>query len=94
MTTTTTSSTAPAGAKHIIPRLADQLLNAAFNVPRDPRSSQYKAGARAALVFRTEETPIPRPYPAGSVEADAFTAGIEEGHAIWRRTLAAAAGAE
>lgn len=72
------------------PRLADQLLDAAFSAPRDPRSSQYKAGARAALVFRTEETPIPQPYPAGSVEADAFSAGIEEGHAIWRRTLAAA----
>ena len=82
------------GTSASAPRLADQLLDAAFNVPRDPRSSQYKAGARAALVFRTEEPPIPRPYPAGSVEADAFTAGIEEGHAIWRRTLAAAAGAE
>lgn len=76
------------------PRLADQLLDAAFSVPRDPRSSQYKAGARAALAFRTEEIPIPQPYPAGSVEADAFSAGIEEGHAIWRRTVAAAAGAE
>ncbi|MGK5053587.1 hypothetical protein [Janthinobacterium sp. RB2P8] len=74
-------------------RLADQLLDAAFSVPRDPRSSQYKAGARAALVFRTEETPIPQPYPAGSVEADAFSAGIEEGHAIWRRVQAAAGAA-
>ena len=85
--TTTTSSTAPAGAKLIIPRLADQLLDAAFNVPRDPRSSQYKAGARAALAFRTECAPIVQPYAAGSAEADAFSAGIEEGHAIWRRTL-------
>lgn len=83
-----------AGMNAAIQHLADQLLDAAFSVPRDQRSSQYKAGARAALVFRTEETPIPQPYPAGSAEADAFSAGIEEGHAIWRRTLAAAAGAE
>ena len=75
------------------PRLADQLLDAAFSVLRDPRSSQYKAGARAALAFRTEETPVPQPYPAGSVEADAFSAGIEEGHAIWRRVQAAAGAA-
>lgn len=76
-----------------IPRLADQLLDAAFSVPRDPRSSQYKAGARAALAFRTEGAAIPQPYPAGSAKADAFSAGIEEGHAIWRRAQAAAAGA-
>jgi hypothetical protein len=85
MASTTTSSTAPAGA--------DQLIDAAFNVPREPRSSQYKAGARAALAFRTERAPIPQPYPVGSVEADAFSAGIEEGHAIWRRTKAATKGA-
>lgn len=69
------------------PRLADQLLDAAFSVLRDPRSSQYKAGARAALAFRTECALIVQPYAAGSAEADAFSAGIEEGHAIWRRTL-------
>ncbi|CDG84141.1 hypothetical protein [Janthinobacterium agaricidamnosum] len=70
--------------------IVDQLLDAAFNVPRDPRSTPYKAGARAALVFRIEGVAIPTAYTAGTAEADAFSAGIEEGHAIWRRTLAAA----
>ena len=70
--------------------IVDQLLDAAFNIPRDPRSSAYKAGARAALFFRIEGVAIPVSYTAGSAEADAFSAGIEEGHAIWRRTLAAA----
>jgi len=33
----------------------DVLLDAAFNIPRDPRSSEYKAGARAALDQRVDE---------------------------------------
>lgn len=68
----------------------DQLFAAAFDMPRDPRSPEYKAGVRAALSFRIDGLPIRHPYPAGSAADDAFAAGIQEGHAIWRRAQAEA----
>ena len=71
---------------------ADQLFNAAFAVPRDPRSPAYKAGVRAALQFRIEGRRIPRLYEPGTAEDDAYYAGITEGHAIWRRAQAEKAG--
>jgi ferredoxin-NADP reductase len=71
---------------------ADQLFAAAFDVPRDPRSAEYKVGALAALRFRIEGRKITRPYSAGSAADDAYHAGIAEGHAIWRRAQAEAAG--
>src|SRR5471032_2203966 len=69
----------------------DQLLAAAFNVPRDPRSPEYKAGARAALDFRANAVRIPHPYTAGSAADDAYHAGIQEGHVIWRKAVMAGA---
>lgn len=63
----------------------DTMFASAFDVPRDPRSSEYKAGVRAALQFRVDGTPIIRPYPVGSAGDDAFDGGLAEGHAIWRR---------
>lgn len=60
----------------------------AFDVPRDLRSPEYKAGALAALQFRLSERKIPRPYIAGTAADDAFYAGVAEGHAIWRRAQA------
>lgn len=72
-------TTTPTGAT------ANQLFAAAFDVPRDPRSNEYKAGALAALHFRIEGRKIPRPYSAGTAADDAYHAGIAEGHAIWRR---------
>ena len=71
----------------------DQLFDASFNVPRDPRSPEYKAGARAALDFRVNAVRIPHPHTAGSAADDAYHAGIEEGHVIWRMAQADAAGA-
>lgn len=66
----------------------DQLLNAAFSVPRDPRSAEYKAGARAALDFRINGARIKSPYAASTAQDDAYHAGIAEGHAIWRKAMA------
>lgn len=71
----------------------DQLFDAAFNVPRDLRSDEYRAGARAALAFRIDGVRIPHPYAASTAQDDAYHAGIAEGHAIWRRAQAEAAGA-
>ena len=69
----------------------DQLLAAAFNVPRDPRSPEYKAGAWAALDFRVNAVRIPLPYASGSAADDAYHAGIQEGHVIWRKAVMAGA---
>ncbi|MBA5686963.1 hypothetical protein [Rugamonas apoptosis] len=66
----------------------EQLFQAAFSVPRDPRSTSYKNGVRAALAFRIEGRRIARLYDPASAEDDAFYAGVAEGHALWRRAQA------
>lgn len=63
----------------------DDIVRHAFSVVRDPRSTEYQAGARAALAFHIEGAHIAQPFEAGSAACDAFNAGITEGHAIWRR---------
>lgn len=66
--------------------LIDQLMETAFGPEtyRDPRSQEYKAGAKAVLAYRVWGTKIECPWPAGTAQADAFFAGLDEGHAIWR----------
>jgi len=66
----------------------DSIFNAAFAVPRDPRSAEYKAGVRAALVFRIEGRRIAKLYAAGTAQDDAYHAGIAEGNALWRAAAA------
>lgn len=65
----------------------DRLMDIAFFPGRTERSPEYRAGCRAALEFRLVGRRIPAPYVAGDAAADAFGAGVEEGHAIWRRQL-------
>ena len=67
------------------PPTVDELMHAAFDKPRTPRSDEYKAGVRAVLEFRIEGKPIRIPYHVGGAKADAFFAGQDEGHGIWRR---------
>ena len=51
-----------------------------FDVPRDPRSDEYKAGCRAALEFRKGvNKAAPCPYKTGTAQADAWFAGWDEG---------------
>jgi hypothetical protein len=63
---------------------AQELFDKAFNVLRAPRSEEYKEGVLAVLRMRCEEDKLPRIYPVGSVQFDAFNAGCDEGHRIWR----------
>ena len=74
-----------ADQKHKTPDLAELLFNAAFDVARDPRSAEYKEGVRAALEFRVSGKRLPRPYRMGTVQADAFYAGVDEGNQLWRQ---------
>lgn len=45
-------------------------------------SAEYRAGVRAALEWRLMRSPMGCPYAVGSVQADAFSAGVEEGRRI------------
>ena len=50
----------------------------------DRRSAVYWRGALDALRFRLQGGRIQCPYEAGSVEFDAYFAGNERGHHLWR----------
>lgn len=63
----------------------DDVMALAFNRPRDARSDAYKAGVRGALTFRMEHRHVDCPYALGTAEADAYFAGCDEGHHIWRK---------
>ena len=71
----------------------DQLFHTAFYNGRTPRSAEYQTGTRAALAFRIERKDIDPPYQAGTAAADAYFAGIAEGHALWRSAVAKIGGA-
>ena len=71
----------------------DQLFQTAFYNGRTPRSQEYKAGALMALEHRIERKDIDPPYQAGTAAADAYFAGIAEGHALWRTAVAKIGGA-
>lgn len=66
-------------------RSAQQLFDAAFSRQRRPRSQVYKDGVMAALVFHEAgQKSVRCPHPEGSVEYDAFFAGVADGHQIHR----------
>jgi hypothetical protein len=63
----------------------DDLMHQAFGRPRDPRSDEYKAGCRDLLNYKIHGTPLTRPYPMGTAQADAYYAGTDEGHDVYKR---------
>jgi len=65
-------------------KTADEIFREAFDVPRNARSPEYQRGVMAALKFRLEQAEIPNPFPEGTAAFDAYHAGIEEGHRLWR----------
>jgi len=71
---------------------AAQIYHAAFQKPRTPRSEPYKRGVRAALERLIDGGPEisrvrPAEYQPGTVEFDAWLAGVEEGHMRARHYL-------
>ena len=52
----------------------------------DPRSPEYRNGMLDAYAFRELRIPIPKPcrYRPGTAQNDAYYAGNERGHALWR----------
>ena len=67
--------------------LVEQLFRAAFDRPRDPRSAEYKEGVRATLTYRINGDRVRCPYPPEAAQSDAWYAGADEGHRIWRAHL-------
>jgi len=68
--------------------IVDKLYRAAFDMPREPHSAEYMAGARAALRAHANgasRSPVRQdpPYPMGTAQADAWLAGYHEGTLIW-----------
>lgn len=62
---------------------AQQIFDVAFSKPRTERSQVYKDGVMAALNQQFAPAnalaSLQSPYPAGSVEFDAWHAGLNEG---------------
>jgi len=67
-------------------RTPKELFRSAFSptLRRDKRSRTYRIGVLDALKLRAGEiTGLPGRYLPGSVEFDAWRAGVDEGHQIW-----------
>lgn len=47
-------------------------------------SAEYRRGMLDVLRFRLEREPIQCPYRAGTPQFDAYFAGNDRGHAVWR----------
>lgn len=67
------------------PITVDSLMAAAFDRPREPRSSAYCCGVRTLLAHRIDGTAPALPFEIGTAEADAFFAGEDEGRLILAR---------
>lgn len=65
--------------------IVTRLMGRAFTPTRDPRSEEYMRGCIAALKFRVGAVSIRSPYQLGTAQFDAWRAGVDEGHSIWRR---------
>jgi hypothetical protein len=60
------------------------LFDTAFSGSRTSRSSAYRLGVRAKLSHGTDQIAMECPYFEGTVEFDAFYAGVDEGRTILR----------
>jgi hypothetical protein len=68
------------------PMTPEQILAKAFSTARHrtPRSAEYRLGVLAALKYRIEGIPMELPYTVGTAQADAWFAGTDEGHRLYR----------
>jgi len=67
--------------------LLKRMMAATFFEGRQPRSAEYIKGVRDLLVFKLVEKPLKNPYPVATAQADAWYAGVDEGHAVHRAHL-------
>jgi hypothetical protein len=64
----------------------EQLLARAFAPARHrtPCSPEYRLGVLAALKYRMQGISMELPYAVGTAQADAWFAGANEGHRLYR----------
>jgi len=67
--------------------LAEELFKAAFHpsLHRTARSDAYKRGVMAVLILKCGGPRADLTYRVGTPELDAWAAGCDEGHSIWRK---------
>lgn len=53
----------------------------------DKRSAEYWRGALDVLRFRMQAVQIQCPFREGTVQFDAYFAGNDRGHALWRECV-------
>ena len=58
---------------------ANEIHSRLFDLPRGPRSPQYKDGALAAIRFHLDGVRARCPHTSGTAEWDAWLAGYAEG---------------
>lgn len=64
---------------------AQRIYDAHFNQPHEPRSPEYKAGLLYLLRRKAGVTAQQLcPYALGTSQADAWFAGCDAGHLLWR----------
>lgn len=63
-------------------KLAEQMTAERFAIG-DARSSVYKLGFHNIIISRATGAPMPRVYAAGTVQFDAYYAGVENGRQEW-----------
>ena len=50
----------------------------------DKRSAEYRLGLIGVLKFKMRGEPVRCPYPEGTAQFDAYYAGTDRGHMVWR----------
>ena len=65
-------------------RAIDEIIQDLRRPGYTPRSSEYWAGAKAALQFRLTGKSEKLPYLVASAQADAYFSGPDRGHSAWR----------
>ena len=65
---------------------AARIVEAAFPRHGTPRSDVFKAGAAAILKYMLAGRPVLCPHDPGTVEHDAFYAGVDAGKKIYCNT--------
>lgn len=62
---------------------ADQIVDGVLAIGTT-RSAEYRRGMLDVLRFRLDGAPIHCPYREGTPQFDAYFAGNDRGHAVWR----------
>lgn len=65
---------------------AERIVEAAFPRHGTPRSDVFKAGAASILKYMLAGRPVLCPHDTGTVEHDAFYAGVDAGKKIYAHT--------